>query len=222
MINTVFIKSYYEPEFNLKEIYRYMGLKGEDEEISKTVSLCIDECKNMLSYKVCYREFDIDEEKDVLNLGFSKVSSKSLMKNLKGCKKIVLFAATVGIKIDFLIKKYGTISPLKALAFQSVGAERIESLCDMFCNDIKKEYEKAGLFTRPRFSPGYGDLPLSLQKDIFCVLDCPRKIGLTLNESLLMSPSKSVTAIVGISDVCGEEPENKCSRCKKIDCPFRG
>lgn len=53
---------------------------------------------------------------------------------------------------------------------------------------------------KPRFSAGYGDLPLEVQKDIFRVLDCPRKIGLTLNDSLLMSPTKSVTAIVGIED----------------------
>ena len=55
-----------------------------------------------------------------------------------------------------------------------------------------------GVFLKPRFSPGYGDLPLSMQTDIFRVLDCPRKVGLTLNNSLLMSPSKSVTAIMGI------------------------
>ena len=55
------------------------------------------------------------------------------------------------------------------------------------------------MYTRPRFSPGYGDLPINMQKDIFAALDCPRKIGLSLNESLLMSPSKSVTAIIGVS-----------------------
>lgn len=221
MSNTVLVKSYNEPDFNMKEIYRYMGLSKEDEEISKEVLLCINECKNVLSYKVCYREFDININEDKINLGFSDVSSRGLSKNLDGCEKIILFAATVGIKLDFLIKKYGTVSPLKALAFQAIGAERIESLCDMFCNDIKNGYEESGYFTRPRFSPGYGDLPLSLQRDIFRVLDCPRKIGLTLNESLLMSPSKSVTAIVGISDCDRKSPEKKCSRCEKLDCPFR-
>lgn len=221
MINTVFVKNYDEPPFNFKEIYRYMGFKGNDEEFSKVLSLCTDECRNLFSYKVCYSEFDIKAEEDVLNLCFSRVSSKGLAKNLKGCGKIVLFAATVGIKLDFLIKKYGTVSPLKSLVFQAIGAERIESLCDMFCDDLKKDYEKSNLYTRPRFSPGYGDLPLSLQRDIFRVLDCPRKIGLTLNESLLMSPSKSVTAIVGISDCAGNETGEKCGLCKKTDCPYR-
>jgi cobalamin-dependent methionine synthase I len=53
---------------------------------------------------------------------------------------------------------------------------------------------------RPRFSPGYGDLPLELQTNLFKVLDCQHFIGLTLNDSMLMSPSKSVTAIVGLRE----------------------
>ena len=75
---------------------------------------------------------------------------------------------------------------------------------------------------KPRFSPGYGDLSLEMQRDIFRVLDCPRKIGLTLNESLLMSPSKSVTAIIGISGEEYQQEKNKCGVCQNSDCAFRG
>ena len=53
------------------------------------------------------------------------------------------------------------------------------------------------MFFKPRFSPGYGDLSLEVQKEIFSLLDCPRKIGVSLGDSLLMTPSKSVTAIIG-------------------------
>ena len=74
---------------------------------------------------------------------------------------------------------------------QALGAERVEALCDAFC----AEFEGAKM----RFSPGYGDLPLDTQRALFALLDCPRKLGLTLNESLLMSPSKSVTAIMGLA-----------------------
>ena len=44
----------------------------------------------------------------------------------------------------------------------------------------------------------YGDLDFEEAVSIFAVLDCPRRIGLSLNESLLMSPTKSVTAIIGL------------------------
>ena len=82
-------------------------------------------------------------------------------------------------------------------------------------------FAETGLHPVPRFSPGYGDFPLEAQKDIFRTLDCSRKIGLTLNESLLMSPSKSVTAIVGLSPCAGPEPKNRCSQCGKTDCMYR-
>ncbi len=134
-----------------------------------------------------------------LDLGFTVTHSRDLQKNLKGCCRIILFGATVGLELDRLIARYGRLSPSKALCFQAIGAERIESLCNAFNDEIDEIFREQGMYTRPRFSPGYGDLPINMQKDIFAALDCPRKIGLSLNESLLMSPSKSVTAIIGVS-----------------------
>ena len=128
-----------------------------------------------------------------LHFGNHTVSS-SLSKNLSGCKKIILFAATVGIGIDRLIMKYGKIYPVKGLMMQALGAERIEALCDAFVSEM----EKTGQKMRPRFSPGYGDLPLEFQKEIFAALAPEKNIGLTLSASCLMSPTKSVTAIIGI------------------------
>ena len=191
----VFVRSYPSPEYNKKEILRYAGVEGDAPELDGILSECIREARDRLIYKVCYAEFPIIRQGDALDLGFSSVSSKALQKNLEGCDKIILFAATVGIDIDRLIAKYSVTSPSKALMFQAVGAERIESLCDIFCEDIAR-----GRAFRPRFSAGYGDLPIELQMDIFRALDCSRKIGLTLNESLLMSPTKSVTAIVGVKE----------------------
>ena len=85
--------------------------------------------------------------------------------------------------------------------FCKPGLERIEALCDEFCRDMERELALLGFCTTKRFSPGYSDLPLEIQRDIFRVLGCEKRIGLMLNESLLMSPSKSVTAIVGIRNL---------------------
>ncbi|NLB15389.1 MAG: Vitamin B12 dependent methionine synthase activation subunit, partial [Clostridiales bacterium] len=129
------------------------------------------------------------------NFGAFSVQSADLAKNLYGCESVLLFAATVGVGIDRLISKYSRISPARSVIIDALGAERIEALCDALCEDFALE-NKAKL--KPRFSPGYDDLPLEAQKDVFAVLDCPRKIGLSLNDSLLMSPTKSVTAFAGI------------------------
>lgn len=199
MINSLLVKKYGEPPFNVKEILRYSGCKDADRSVLSLVEECISEIKGKLSYKVCCRKFEIKRTEKGLDLGFAVTDSKGLEKNLEGCGEIILFAATVGLEIDRIIAKYNRISPSKAVIFQAIGAERAEALCDLFNDEIKDEAKRNGKETRPRFSPGYGDLPLSLQTDIFRVLDCPRKIGVTLNESLLMSPSKSVTAIIGIT-----------------------
>ena len=67
----------------------------------------------------------------------------------------------------------------------------------------------------------YGDLPLEVQTQFFQLLDCQRQIGLTLNDSLLMTPSKSVTAVFGIGACVNNEKEHKCDTCKKTNCQYR-
>ena len=177
----------------MKEILRYAGSK----EIEDTVTECLAEAEGSLSYKVCYATVNISINGEDIDMEFAKARSKDLAKNLSGCDKAIIFAATVGMGIDRLIAKYSRISPSRALCFQAIGSERVESLCDAFEEEIKKEVSDGERFFKPRFSPGYGDLSLEIQKEIFSLLDCPRKIGVSLGDSLLMTPSKSVTAIMG-------------------------
>lgn len=218
-MNSVIVnKTYTEPPFCEKAILRYAGCKDADEEIGALLKECLNEARPKLTYTVCYRELPIKTDGTVCDLEVFRLQSQQLAHNLDGCEKVILFAATVGVEMDRLIGKYGRLSPAKALLFQAIGTERIEALCDAFCADVSKEYTVS---TKPRFSPGYGDLPLSAQRDVFAVLDPERRIGLTLNSSLLMSPSKSVTAFVGLG---GEEKQtrNKCGVCGMKNCISRG
>ena len=196
---TVRTKTYPPPDFDRREILRYAGVRGQAPELEALAEQCIAECGGKLSYKVCWREFPVRRREGILDLGFAETSSAALGRNLTGCGSVVLFAATVGIGMDRQIARYSTISPARAVLLQALGTERIEALCDVFNEEITREQAAMGRETRPRFSPGYGDFPLEMQKKIFTVLDCPRKIGLFLNENLLMSPSKSVTALIGVT-----------------------
>lgn len=180
------------------EVMRYMGCKEASAEIESLIDQGIFECADKLTYKVAYREFPIFSSEDYLDLGFVKTKSRDLRSMLNRCDSVILFAATVGIGIDRAILKHGRLSPSIALAIQAIGSERIEALCNTFCFEMKEKCALEGRILTPRFSPGYGDLPLELQKDIFLSLGCEKNIGLTLNDSLLMSPTKSVTAIIGI------------------------
>ena len=148
-------------------------------------------------YKICYTILPLQVSDTFCDFDVFKVNSKKLSENLKGCKRAIIFAATTGIEADRLILKYGALSPSKALMLQAIGTAQAEALCDAFCKDMESELQTK---LRKRFSPGYGDLDISLQTDIFKILDCYKNIGLTLNDSLLMTPTKSVTAFVGITD----------------------
>ncbi len=195
---TVFVRSYKAELSNSpvseREVLRYMSSRDDE----KTLAL-IREClkSDICRADVCFAEYGIKHENDgVLDLGFARVKSKDLSKNLGSCERIVVFAATVGVELDRMIHKYSAVSPSRALCFDALGSERIEALCDIFCRELNEMYKK----TRPRFSPGYGDLDIGLQRDIFASLNCPRRIGLSLGDGGLMSPSKSVTAIVGVGE----------------------
>ncbi len=221
-MNTVFVKNFPPPPFNKNEILRYAGAKEADDALNTLLEECLNETENIFSYSVCYREFPVSFCDGFIDLSFARTDSKNLAKNLDRCHSIVVFAATIGIGLDRLVARYTKISPARALLLNAIGAERIETLCDIFNEQIAEEKKAEGLFTVPRYSPGYGDLPLDFQKDIFSVLDCPRKIGLTLNSSLLMSPSKSVTALIGISHCDIKNINHRpCTLCNKADCAFR-
>lgn len=217
----IHVCTFEEPAWNINEIKRYARLRGADSTYDHLIQECVAEAKPALSYRVCYTELNVEHAGDTLYIGSIPTPSKTVQKALEGAHTALLFAATVGAPFDRLIQRYSRVSPSKALIMQAIGAERVESLCDAFCFQYNEGIKREGDCLTPRVSPGYGDIPLSMQKDIFTILDCPRKIGLTLDESMMMSPSKSVTALAGIVNTCSQSVNNKCTDCDKNDCAYR-
>ena len=215
------VLSYAAPPIDRREIIRYMGAKELSAELEALLNECLAEAEGRLRYSVCWQEIPVSVTGNVVKLGFAAPESASLAARLTGCDRAVLFAATVGLELDRLIARYSRLQPVKGLIFQAIGAERVEALCDAFSADVRQWAQEQGCCTRPRFSPGYGSVPLTLQTDIFRVLDCSRKIGLSLNGSLLMTPTKSVTAIIGLGHGPQQPDKEKCSACGKGDCIFR-
>lgn len=208
------------PEWNKREIMRYARIRDAADDYQELIDACIAESERVLSYRICYTILPVSQENEQITFGSITTSSNTIKKAIRGAQQVLLFAAAVGAPFDRLLHRYSVTEPSKALILQAIGAERVESLCDAFCKKISNELCEDEKHLTPRVSPGYGDISLSMQRDIFAILDCPRKIGLTLDESLLMSPSKSVTAICGVTDdaVCVQE---KCPDCDKTDCDYR-
>jgi hypothetical protein len=212
-------------EINKKETLRYLGYKGQ--EIDATLLSLIDEASEELlhsiSPKSVHQEFDcvVPDDGTVL-LGPITIKSKHLAKNLTGCERAVLFAATIGSSADTLIKRYSITNLAKASVIQAAGAALIETFCDELEDSIRLDASKRGFYLRPRFSPGYGDLSLDIQRDFFYILECNKRIGLSLTDTCLMIPSKSVTAIIGLSRTKNKGcNEDKCQSCEKTTCAYR-
>ncbi len=89
--------------------------------------------------------------------------SKNLARNLRDCQSILVFAATLGTGADHLIQKYNRLQMSKAVVMQAAATAIIEEYCDEVCRELRQKFEGEGRYLRPRFSPGYGDFPLSCQ-----------------------------------------------------------
>ena len=109
----------------------------------------------------------------------------------------------------------------KAVILQAAAAAMLEDYCDEVNEQIRRDYESRGLYLRPRFSPGYGDFPLSCQPQLLGCLEAGKRIGITLTDSYLMAPSKSVTAVIGVSPLSRTCTVKGCEACGKTDCTYR-
>lgn len=219
-MSTTFVKTYPPLPFWEREILRYAGCHGAspDPAVIELMHSCEAMVQGTLTYRVCWQTLPVSCTAEGVQLGTLSLPSRQLSKLLTPCTTAVVFAATIGIAIDRLVSRYSHISPAKALVLQALGAAQIEALCDRFCTDLEAE---TGLSGVPRFSPGYGDLAIETQRDIFALLGCEKRIGLTLNDSLLMSPTKSVTAIFGLTEDCTHHDTPRCATCPKKDCAYR-
>lgn len=199
MTGDILTAVYPAPPIDKKEILRYAGAKEADAPLTALLDECISLVGDGLSYRAVYAVYPITRLETGVSLGFFTTSSRDLMKNLDGCHSVIVFGATVGHALDRILSRESVLSPARALLLEAFGTERVEALADTFCRDLAAQYKKEGSVLRPRFSAGYGDLPLAVQKELFAALDLSRRLGVTLNDSLLMSPKKSVTAFIGIA-----------------------
>lgn len=197
MIN-FYSKDSCEIEVNKSQALRFMGCKSDidNEEFQSIYEECLTLYHSFAEPKAVVRKTDVlfgDGNK--IHFDFGTIESESLKKNLTGCKSAFVFAATVGSEIDRQFKKLSLGSEAESMIFSCIASSGIECWCDYVNDELAKSKK-----LRPRFSPGYGGVPLTVQKNIFEFLDVSRKIGVSLTEKFMMVPIKSVTAIVGIME----------------------
>lgn len=196
------------------ETLRYLG-SGKVEmnkETEELLSICEKELLSVVTPKYLYKTIDINEA-DI-------IQGESIKSHLQDCDKVVLLCATLGSETDKLIRTAQITDMAKAVVLDAMASSAIEKVCDEVEALIKEEHPDE--FLTWRFSPGYGDYPLGLQSELLRILDAPRKIGLCTNENSILTPTKSVTAVIGISKNPIEAKRKGCASCNlKSTCKFR-
>lgn len=167
-----------------------------------------------------YRVFDLTFPEGVPSLSGIVLPGNTAKKMLGGCEKAVLLACTMGLQFDARLRALQARSMADALILNACGSALVEQGCDEAEKEISARFPD--LYLTDRFSPGYGDLPLETQKDICAALDVQRRLGISLTDSMLMNPSKSVTAIIGLSRTPQMARIRGCGYCSmKETCALR-
>lgn len=207
------------------EALRYLGYRANRQPDAQTLALLQEtqaQLEAVLAPKSIYKEVTLhrisESETEVGGIVFQ---SRKLQTHLRDADRILLFAATLGTGADRLVRRFAAADETaKAAAAQALGAAAIEGYCDEICAQIAEKEAKSGYYLRPRFSPGYGDLPLEAQRDFFKLFDITKRIGVTLTDQCMMLPTKSVTAFIGLAKTpsCATP---RCKTCPDTACAYR-
>ena len=203
-------------DLDRKECLRYLGYRQQvlSPQMILQIDRCGDELKAAATPQTVYRIWDADQFPEML------IEGKSIRKHLQGAEKIALMAATIGAEVDLLLRRKTAQNISDALIVDAWATTAVEEVCDRWQQELQEKYQKENLIPGSRFSPGYGDYPLHLQKEILSILNTERRIGVKLTSSGLMTPTKTVTAVVPLR--CGKGPENGCADCDaKEHCAYR-
>lgn len=184
----------------IEEALRYLGAAGAPEALRRQVA---GEAETLSAQfrprhvcKVCELDFQGEE---IFLCGTAVVlKGGTALKMLAQCHRAALLACTLGARFDLALTAVQARDMARAVILDACGSALVEQGCDEAEKELSARFP--GQYLTDRFSPGYGDLPLELQRDICAALDTPRRLGLHVTESLLLNPVKSVTAVIGLSD----------------------
>lgn len=197
-----------------REAVRYLGDSrvAMTDEMEALLTECEEEVLKAADPKFLYK---------VKELPCSELMvGNDIAEHLAGCSKVVLLCATVGAGIDRMLRIAQVKDMSRAVVLDALSSVAIEQVCRKFDEFIALEYPD--LYQTFRFSPGYGDYPIDLQKWFLTELDAPKKIGLTTNDNYLLIPTKSVTAVMGLSEAEPPKRRRGCASCNlRETCNYR-
>ena len=207
-----------------KEAVRYLGYgkHAVDDHTLALVESSFEELEEAAGRRIIYRIFDLDiQENGCIQIGQMNIDSRNLKKNMNGCEKAIVLGATLGARVDMLMRRHSLTDMARVVTLQACATTLLEEYLDEWQRKMEEEMEEEGLYLRPRFSPGYGDFSIGHQEEILRMLDAAKTIGLTMTAGGMLTPVKSVTAVIGLSRIKAPCHIKGCEACEKADCMYR-
>lgn len=209
-------------QIDREQALRYMAYKGGA--ISETALAELEECEKKLLETVrpvfVYRVFRIKGLYPLELENGPVFEGNDISAHLEGCEYAAVFAVTIGADVDALIRRLQVGDMAKSVITDALASAAAEQATDLAEDEIRKSLP--GKYFTWRYSPGYGDLPLSVQPKLLKVLNAGKTAGIVLQKENMMSPMKSVTAIMGVSDNEIEKKRMGCAECRSFEgCSLR-
>ncbi|SEH37500.1 MULTISPECIES: vitamin B12 dependent-methionine synthase activation domain-containing protein [Atopobiaceae] len=213
------------------EVLRYLGYRGQDvtPELDARLDEEIDHCIRTSRPQASLRVFDVESRSQredgthVVHLAGSplELAGESMREHLDSAVKVGAFAVTIGMGVERELRRLSLTNHLDQLLFDAAATALVERAADAAEASLIARAHEFGLFTNYRFSPGYGDLPMETQPPLLRELGGER-LGITLSPTLLMTPTKSVTAVVGMFEQRQSSTRASCAHCPCHDfCKIR-
>ena len=205
----------------LEEALRYMRVPREGcETMLSLAEQGFTALASSVRPRTYWRRFSLAlRGRGIVVAGETLCESVSLSRLFADCHSCAVMVVTLGPEVDRLIQLLSRSRMSEAVACDACASVWADSLCDEAEKEIERDLAD-GEFLTVRFSPGYGDVPMSVTADLLRLLDASRRIGVTLSQKGMMIPVKSVTALIGISHT-KQERRRSCAECAMTGCQFR-
>ena len=150
------------------------------------------------------------------------LTGEDMEKHLAHCQQVLLLAVTLGAPLDMLIRRTEAVDMARAVVLDAAATVAVEEAAQQAEEEMRRTLASSGLYLTGRYSPGYGDYPISVQKELLRLTDAGRKIGLTVTPSHIMTPRKSITAVLGVATIPVKGHLAGCGHCVlQKTCLFR-
>ena len=171
----------------------------DEKRLGKELKCIIDMAYGLIRGRACYCTFqimDIYQNRVILDKSETLIKGKKLVSILKNCEYCSLFVSTIGPELEDRAAGMAVENPSGAFYLDHVGSWMAEYIAGAINQRISRLITKSGFIPKRRYSAGYGDWPVTSQKEILELTEA-RRIGVSISNSYLMMPRKSVSALIG-------------------------